>query len=416
MSTLSRFTQWLEDNLLDELSALLQGERIEDSEINSFKEFGDFATNRQPHIRLAIVLQAAFQEFCSNKRYGVDSYLGRRIRHGTLKGVMLNQLQAIFQNQKYTPILEIRTANVLINDWLAAYEHSIELWGKEAFQIRSKQKPKGAILVDVTSPEKLETTRTALRDIRNIFTETHSLAMVNLAIIEWCWRLIEKDLSIIRMSIDFGRTHWGVLSRIDLRDACPDEQKALATELCREVNSLTDEKFRQLARWFTKPTNLAPSTSLSLLLDAVMHEVKEHFRNYQPKIERSGLSDIELVGMYYHHIYDFLYVVIYNAAKHGARTGVLRQNITLSDGAENTRRLEIVISSEIARGDSIDAVRANIDGAVAGSIEDAMVVEGRSGVKKLLRLCADVREIEDIHPSYEDGFVNFHCVMNLPVA
>ena len=113
---------------------------------------------------------------------------------------------------------------------------------------------------------------------------------MNQVIIEWCWRLIEKDLITIRMLIDSARVNWGVISRIDLQRACPEELQTLAADLCREINSLTDEKFRLLARWFTKPTNLAPSTSLSLLLDAVLDEVKGQFPDYEPRIELAGGS------------------------------------------------------------------------------------------------------------------------------
>src|ERR1700730_4576265 len=92
-----------------------------------------------------------------------------------------------------------------------------------------------------------------------------------------------------------------------------------AREFCRELNTLTDEKFRALSRWFTRPANLAPSATVQLLLDATLDEVKGHFPDYEPQIERTGFADLELIGMYYHHVYDFMYVVIYNAAKHGKK-------------------------------------------------------------------------------------------------
>ena len=411
-----RFGQWLEDNALDELNAILRENAFEDGVFNSFADFGDFAAQRQPHVRLAICLQAAFQEFCSNKRYGADSYLGRRIRHGTLKGVMVGQLQTILEKPKYEPLMASNSAKRFITSWLQHYETRIDYWGQEVFQVRNKQKPKGAIVPDITSGEKLDAARAALKDIANVFVETKSLQAVLQNIMEWCWRLIEKDLTSIRMTIDTGRTHWGVISRVDLQSLCSDELLNLAGELCREINSLTDERFRQLARWFTKPTNLAPSTSLSLLLDAVLDEVKGHFPTYNPIMKREGLSDIELVGMYYHHVYDFLYVVIYNAAKHGDRQGPLGQAIELSDGLNSMRRLKIIISSRIAKGASIDKVRSDIDAAMSGSIEDAMVVEGRSGLKKLLRLSADVREIKSIKVSYTENVISFHCVMILAKA
>lgn len=410
-----RFGQWTQDRLLDELSIVLQGAPIDDAAIDSFKTFGDFAEKRQPHVRLAMALQLAFEEFCSNKRYGVDSYLGRRIRHGTLKGVMVAQLRAVFQKQKYVAILGHRNARQYLDGWLAHYDEQISYWGQEVFQIYSKQKPKGAIVTDITTSEKIDATRSALKSLRQIFSETKSLHMVNVSIFEWCWILIEKDLRHLRMLIDSARINWGMLSRIELISRCPGELEPLASELCREVNVLTDEKFRLLGRWFVKPTNLAPSTALSLLLDAVLEEVKGQFPDYQPKIARSGLSDIELVGMYYHHVYDFLYVVIYNAAKHGSKRGILGQKITVEE-FPGRRRLEIEITSQIAPGNSIQTVRENIDNAMGGSIEDAMVVEGRSGLRKLSQLSTDVPQIEAIFHTYGDDTVRFHCVLNLPPA
>jgi hypothetical protein len=41
-------------------------------------------------------------------------------------------------------------------------------------------------------------------------------------------------------------------------------------------------------------------------------------------------------------------------------------------------------------------------------IEDAMVVEGRSGIRKLRQLSADVAEIHDIYVTYSGDTVSFH--------
>jgi hypothetical protein len=411
-----RYGQWLDDNALDELSGLFRGGEITEAAINDFKMFGNFAENRQPHMRLAIVLQAAFFEFCSNKRYGVDSYLGRRIRHGTLKGVMLAQLRTIFDKQKYRLLIANRNVYEVIESWLSAYEAQILKWGQEIFQVASKAKPNGQIVPDITTPSKLEFTRAALKDLVQTFRETNNLAVVNLSIFEWCWRILEKDLSAIRATIDVGRSTWGSLNRRTIYQECTEEQRGLATELCREINSLTDEKFRSLSRWFTKPTNLAPSANLSLLLDAVLSEVQDQFPDYRPTITRVNVSDLELVGMYYHHVYDFLSVVIYNAGKHGDRKGLLIQTVKLSDVENGVRRVEIIISSQINRSDSLSDVRRNIDAAMSGSIEDAMVIEGRSGLKKLLRLSSDVKEITSIDASYEGDIVSVRCELRLPVG
>jgi hypothetical protein len=409
-----RFGQWLQDFLLDELTNLLQPENISIADIRAFGAFGDFATNRQPHIHLAATLQSAFHEFCVNKRYGVDSYLGRRIRHGTLKGVMLTQVQAVLRKPKYALLLQQMDVNDYLNQWISRYESKIAEWGQEIFQIWSKQKHHGAISTDITGSDKIESTRTALADLVAAYQETKSVAVVLQTIFEHCWRLLEKDLSQIRMFIESQRLEWGTINRTELRSMVTDEGlKTLAAELARETNTLTEEKFRNLSRWFTKPTNLAPSASILLLLDAVLGEVKEHFSDYAPKIRRAGLSDVELFGMYYHHVYDFLNVVIYNAAKHGKRSGLLVQDIQIKESPGQPSLLQVSISSEKSDAESMEAAKSNINNAMSGSTDDAMVVEVRSGIKKLIRLSSDVKEISNFGVSFDDGLIRFNLSLEL---
>jgi len=404
-----RFGQWL---LANQVGGIAKVEQIEAKDIDEFRAFGDFAFNRQPHIQMAISLQTAFSEFCGDKRYGIDSYLGRRIRHGTLKGVMLVQLQSLLARPRYQSLLSEPSVSEFVHEWFRQYESNIEFWGKEIFQVASKLKPRGAINADITNPEKIVVTRIALHDLVNYYKEGRHISQINQATFEHCWRLVEKDLLAIRLFIDSQRLSWGTMDRVELQYLASDDLQTQAREFCRELNTLTDEKFRALSRWFTRPANLAPSATIQLLLDATLDEMKGHFPDFEPQIERSGLADLELIGMYYHHVYDFMYVVIYNAAKHGKRNGRLVEEIAVLPGVV-PGTLEIGIASEICEQDTIEQVRESIDAAMSGDIEDAMVVEGRSGLKKLLRMSTDIREIKSIDVSYIGRFVRFKCVLAL---
>jgi hypothetical protein len=405
-----RFGEWLQDFLLEELTGVLTS-NIETKDIEEFRVFGDFPANRAPHIRLAMALQAAFTQFCVDKRYGIDSYLGRRIRHGTLAGVMLTQIQEVFAKPRYARLFENKRSAEYLRNWMNVYESAIGIWGQAVLQIRSKNKPRGAISPDITSSSKLDLARLALKDMLAIYREHRNLTVVGQVIFESCWRLIERDLSAIRTMIEASRIGWGTIDRDELQSL--GNEYYLAAEFCREINLITDEKFRTLSRWFTRPTNLAPSATVSLLIDAVMDEVKEHFPNYEPQINRVGMADVEVFGMYYHHLYDFLYVVIYNAAKHGKRDGILSEDVRLIHSGDGAAYLELIVSSEIRTVDEMQAVKANIDAAMSGNIEDAMVVEDRSGIKKLLRLHADVKEIIDISVTYPERRVSFKLVLAL---
>jgi hypothetical protein len=49
-----------------------------------------------------------------------------------------------------------------------------------------------------------------------------------------------------------------------------------------------------------------------------------------------------------------------------------------------------------------------------GGLEDAMTTEGRSGLKKLMRMKADVKEIEDVIFDYKNDKVIVRFAMTLP--
>lgn len=410
-----RFRQWIEDNYLEELSSILRTSVIDHAELAKFTAFGDFTEDRIPHVRLARVLQACFREFCENKRYGVASYLGRRIRHGTLKGHLSSQLDSIIQKSKYECILQSTAAGELIRGWKEQYDNRIDLWGAETFHIFSKSKSHGMIYADVTDSKKIEVTRNAIRSLEETYRATGNLGNVVQAIAEWCWLLIDKDLGQIRLTVEAARAEWGSLDVRELRKFCDTSNAHIAGELCREINIMTEERFRTLARWFSKPAVLSPSAQISILVDAVTDEVHDIFPNFTPSIEKTGIPDLELFGMQYHHAYDFLYVVIYNAAKHGDRAGKLVQDIRLDREDGGTGVLSITITSDLTSGDSIVDARRRIEEAMSGSSDDAMIVDRRSGIKKLMRLKADVKEVVDIGIMYGERTVSFTYVVRLPV-
>jgi hypothetical protein len=150
-----------------------------------------------------------------------------------------------------------------------------------------------------------------------------------------------------------------------------------------------------------------------LLFDAVLEEVKDQFPTFAPTIKREGVSEFILYGNYYHHVYDFLYVVIFNAAKYGRQDGILLQRIELDREGPQQLKVSIVVGSQIRACDSVADVQENIRLAMAGSIEDAMVIEGRSGIKKLLRLESDVKEITAIDVAFEGDMIMFSCSLTL---
>jgi hypothetical protein len=73
--------------------------------------------------------------------------------------------------------------------------------------------------------------------------------------------------------------------------------------------------------------------------------------------------------------------------------------------------MAISVASQIADNDTLQAVRSRIESALSGSLEDAMVVERRSGIKKLFRMKSDIKEVVDVRIEYYNNTVDFKLIL-----
>jgi hypothetical protein len=152
----------------------------------------------------------------------------------------------------------------------------------------------------------------------------------------------------------------------------------------KTVNSLTAEKFRMISSWFNKPSIASPSADVVLLFKAVVSEIRSHFPDYCPKVSTTEDQFI-LDGGAYFNIYDALFILIHNAAASGKRDGHLSLNVHL-DKRHEGKHVAIVLSSELRSQHELPQVKYAIESALAEDCEDALVTEGRSGIKKLKRM------------------------------
>ncbi|UYT30454.1 hypothetical protein OKD04_09810 [Enterobacter cloacae] len=109
---------------------------------------------------------------------------------------------------------------------------------------------------------------------------------------------------------------------------------------------------------------------------------------FEPTID-IGEKTFTIDGGTYYILYDALYVLIHNAAKHGKLDGTIHFNVFPSS-AHNTIRLslstELGCLQDILKAES--QIRLFIESADKDSnfIDDAHIIEGNSGMKKLKRL------------------------------
>ncbi|WP_057462201.1 hypothetical protein [Pseudovibrio sp. POLY-S9] len=398
-----RFNIWLEENIFEELSGILKSWEWDVNYILQFLSLNLIDTELQPHIKLAKILQRCFIEFCSNKQYGIDSYLGRRIRHGTLEGSMKAPIEGILQDPRFSGALRNKRTRAKIDHWFNNYKTQVELLGTDYFQVKSKKKRDGFINCDISEASKLVISRAAMENIVNTYLESGFINSASGLIYEYCWLMLNSDLDRVRKKLVDARLEWGIFDYSDIENFVPNNQDEVTRKLCREINQTTEELFKTTSSWFTKPNNLAPTVDLELLVDAVLDEAQSYFPDFEPEVIRFGDEAIKLSGVGFHHLYDYLQLVIFNAAKHGKLDGELIIDAVLL----NAKTLVLKICSEIQEQDCIEKVRTRMSSLFCDASEDAMVVEGRSGMRKLAQMERLVKEISGIRLNFENGQVNF---------
>lgn len=377
----SRFSSWIEDEMMIELNSALTA-------TGSGKK--NIAVNCDESV-LTVVMTQSYSAFCANSVFGIASYIGRRIRHGTFHGHLyssvVNHIEGIL---RFSSLFRSHQFAQRWATWKECYDKAICEIIKDKLHVHSKAKPYGLLQPDAYSPHKQEILSAAVKLISMNYSETKSTVGLDQIITDYCWRLAEHDLMVITAYLKSQKTTIKQLSLLDdvISTATPFEQR-LAADFKRELIHSIDNKLSSMYGWFKRPSNVAPKASLSLLYDAVVGEVRDTIPNFNPRTEASPDGDVELVGGVYHIMYDSLAVVVSNAAKYGdPHKPVERKFSTVCDGVgkKKGKRLIVEINSSICAADRPEDVAIIIEQRKTANFDDANLYQGSSGIPKLMQL------------------------------
>ena len=144
--------------------------------------------------------------------------------------------------------------------------------------------------------------------------------------------------------------------------------------------------------WFKRPSIVAPKASLSLLFAATVAEVKDTIPDFDPQSADNSKEEIELVGGFYHLVYDSLAIVVGNAAKYADNSRPLKRKFEIVPGKE--KRLVVDICSAIKPNDDPNEVSARIEMRKKAEFLDANLYDKNSGISKLLLLASNRQDFE----------------------
>ena len=373
----SRFSSWIGDEIMLDLGGALTivGQGKKNSTINS-----DDAL-------ISSLVQQAYTAFCSNSVFGIASYIGRRIRHGTFRGHLYSGV--VNHSESLTQFKILRKDPAFLSRWLRwkeLFDNEVKQIINDRLHVLSKQKPHGLLNPDNYTPHKNEILAASVRAINAAYLENRTTEGLDQIILDYCWRLAESDLQIIASYLKSKQS--AIKKTNELEEivlSIDGSKKRLATELKRETVHFIDTRLRTMYGWFKRPSNISPKASLALLYDAVVAEVRDTFPSFNPRTQTSDLDDIELVGGAYHVLYDAFYVVVFNAAKHGDPCMPVRRRFSIS-AYGNKKHLEIEVINSLNLKDKPVEVADIVKWRKEVDHSDANSYEQRSGIPKLMLL------------------------------
>lgn len=399
-----RFVQWVQEKLGGELRSLssFADEILADPDRGvSLKDAVRVAV--QPRLRLLKLLDECYVEFCTNKIYGVTSFIGRRIRHGTLHGHLVLE----FRPEVQRAVEEFRHAaprfSRFLEGWLEQFDAAVSLMAADRIHVRSKDKPRGLIVAALDDSDKGTIAAAMLDSVAGSMRDRSQIPRTLSTIQEYCWLLFEVDLKRTRDAVESLRREFAInVDQPHFSDRPEIERRV--NDRIRALNASLQHRFEMVRSWLTRPTNLSPSASVALLFEAVLDEVRQRYPGFQPELDIMGAQDVELLGHRFHFFYDALYILVDNAAKHGERHGILSVRVETTNPDDKHTDVRVSVRSDLV---SPAEAGARIDEAMCAEVGDAMVKDGRSGIRKLRGLVDDVEEIVDFQRRYEDGSVVF---------
>jgi hypothetical protein len=377
-----RFCDWIADRHLSDIVTWLRDPTFSIPDFasisrNSKNLIETLELSRDPNSRGLLALLEIYREFCVNPHFGITSYLGRRIRHGSMKGTLLNGLKAVRTDREFYPLRG--TSSIAEFDrWTIEYEQQVNaIVGKLHFNDK-RDRLDGLLSSTIVNAQQWNILRGAAENVARAFKLEGHFHGVPMNIEHLCWLVLEVELDRIQRVLRDKRPNWGMFAP-DNPDWFDDQ---LLKRFCSRVNGITDANFQTCISWFRKPTNISPSALFSDVLGLVLAETRDRFPEFSPKIVESGLSELTLSGTLYYLVYDALYVIIVNAAEHGDPTGQLVVDIQIEE-REAGRAATLTVTSKLLNSADAQKVKERLTIADKSRVEEADLISKGSGLLKL---------------------------------
>lgn len=329
--------------------------------------------NDQSKYLISQIAKDAFEQFCLNAEFGIQSYLGRRIRHNTLDGVTIDTVDAVFRKPEYGIAMSHRSMRLTVDAWMVSYKSIIDKLRRDHLQFKSSSSLFKATL-DLEDPITQE----------NIWTLSSTLQsaggseLLNDLVIAFCWKQITPQLENAARFIKITLLHE---ANISIDKFFSGYYGVIEEQIKSELHEAVNEVFKKVADWFQVPRTGFISASVRDLCQIILLDLSR-----QNSVEFTGDAvEIKYTGISVHRLYDCLAVLLQNANQHGEDHSLIIVDVCANrkDIGSVLDYLSIDITSKVSESwyfESKQRILRSIESIETGM---DMVTEGYTGLKKI---------------------------------
>jgi hypothetical protein len=331
--------------------------------------------NDKDNFLISEVAKDAFEQFCLNTEFGIESYLGRRIRHNTLDGVTTETVDAVFNKPEYRVLLSNSNMRKTVSAWKLHYKSIVDKLRREHLQFKSSS---SSSLFKYALDLSDATTKGNIHQLSSTFQDAGGSELLSELVIAFCWKQITPQLENAALFIKNTvlREANASIDKFFIGQFGADEGRMKV-----DLHGAVNEIFKKVADWFQVPRTGFTSASTRDLCQIILIDI-----NRNNKVDFVGnAADNKYTGIGVHRLYDCLYVLLQNAHKHARSDCPILISIFTGSNAVSSQldSVQITVTSSTTEGEYIQH-RQRIQQAICASETGIdMVTEGYSGIKKV---------------------------------
>jgi hypothetical protein len=222
----------------------------------------------QDEYLISQIAKDAFEQFCLNNEFGIQSYLGRRIRHNTLDGVTTDTVDAVLRKPEYRIVRSNPNMRRAVEAWMASYKSIIDKLRRDRLQFESSNSlfNAGLKLEDSTTKENIRNLSSALRS-------AGGSELFNDLVIAFCWKQITPQLE---NAARFIKTTVLQEAKASIDKYFSGFHGAMEMQIKSELHEAVNEVLKKVADWFQVPQTGFISASVRDLCQIVLIELNRN--------------------------------------------------------------------------------------------------------------------------------------------